>query len=41
MLATKNDPVKFYAADDRIMIADWSEQIKAHERRLGERGGLK
>lgn len=41
MLATKNDPVKFYAADYREMIADWSEQIKAHERRLGERGGLK
>lgn len=41
MLSTKNDPVKFYAADYREMIADWSEQIKAHERRLGERGGLK
>ena len=41
MLATKNDPVKFYAADYREMIAEWSEQIKAHERRLGERGGLK
>ena len=41
MLATKNDPVKFYAADYREMIADWSEQIKAHERRLGERGRLK
>ena len=41
MLATKNDPVKFYAADYREMIADWSEQIKAHERRLGERGGLR
>ena len=41
MLATKNDPVKFYAADYREMTADWSEQIKAHERRLGERGGLK
>ena len=41
MLATKNDPVKFYAADYREMVADWSEQIKAHERRLGERGGLK
>ena len=38
MLATKKDPVKFYAADYREMIADWSEQIKAHERRLGERG---
>lgn len=38
MLATKNDPIKFYAADYREMIADWSEQIKAHERRLGERG---
>jgi len=38
MLSTKNDPVKFYAADYREMIADWSEQIKAHERRLGERG---
>jgi len=41
MLSTKNDPVKFYAADYREMIADWSEQIKAHERRLGERGGLR
>ena len=41
MLSTKNDPIKFYAADYREMIADWSEQIKAHERRLGERGGLK
>ena len=41
MLATKNDPVKFYAADYREMIADWSEQIKAHERRLGERGRFK
>jgi len=38
MLATKNDPIKFYAADYREMISDWSEQIKAHERRLGERG---
>ncbi len=41
MLSTKNDPIKFYAADYREMIADWSEQIKAHERRLGERGRLK
>lgn len=38
MLSTKNDPIKFYAADYREMISDWSEQIKAHERRLGERG---
>lgn len=41
MLATKGDPIKFYAADYREMIAEWSEQIKAHERRLGERGRLK
>ncbi len=41
MLSTKNDPIKFYAADYREMIADWSEQIKSHERRLGERSGLK
>ena len=41
MLSTKNDPVKFYTADYREMIADWSEQIKAHERRLGERGMMR
>ena len=41
MLATKNDPIKFYAADYREMISEWTEQIKAHERRLGERGRLK
>jgi len=37
MLATKKDPIKYYAADYREMIADWEEQIKGHERRLGER----
>ena len=37
MLATKNEVHKLYAADYREMIADWSEQIKGHERRLGER----
>ena len=37
MLSTKKDPVKFYASDYREMIADWEEQIKAHERRIGER----
>lgn len=38
MLATKRDSVKFYKQDYLDMIADWEEQIKAHERRLGERG---
>jgi hypothetical protein len=38
MLSTKSEVHKLYAADYREMIADWSEQIKAHERRLGERG---
>lgn len=37
MLATKKDPIKYYAADYREMIASWEEQIKGHERRLGER----
>ena len=37
MLATKKDSVKFYVADYRDMISDWEEQIKAHERRVGER----
>jgi len=38
MLATKKDPVKYYAADYREMIEDWGQQIMAHERRIGERG---
>lgn len=38
MLATRRDPVKHYKQDYLDMIADWEEQIKAHERRLGERG---
>ena len=38
MLATRRDPVKYYKQDYLDMIADWEEQIKAHERRLGERG---
>jgi len=37
MLDTRRDIHKLYAADYREMIADWSEQIKGHERRLGER----
>ena len=37
MIAKKKDPVKFYTQDYRDMIADWEEQIKAHERRVGER----
>ena len=37
MIEHKNDPIKFYAADYRAMIAEWNEQIKAHERRVGER----
>ena len=38
MLDTRRDTHKLYAADYREMIADWSEQIKGHERRLGVRG---
>jgi hypothetical protein len=38
MLATKKEPVKYYAADYREMIDDWGQQIMAHERRIGERG---
>jgi hypothetical protein len=37
MFEKKNHPVKFYAADYREMIEEWTEQIKAHERRIGAR----
>ena len=37
MFAKKNNQIKFYAADYREMISEWTEQIKAHERRIGAR----
>ncbi len=37
MIAKKRDPVKLYQQDYRDMIADWEEQIRSHERRIGVR----
>lgn len=37
MLATKKEPVKYYASDYRQMIEGWGQQIIEHERRIGER----